>query len=205
MSLPFDPLVPRTLRLPKALAKRRSLADAPHVKPLNEFTQQLRHAYPDFPVPLFDPLDGGTAARVMFLFEKTGPKADADSIRGSGFVSRDNDGRSAEWTFRLMRLAGVARTSTVLWNVVPWWDRKRVATPQQLRDGVAHIRELVTLLPVLDTIVYVGSNTTSAMTLLSDLPYRNYQSYHPSPRVRAAWAAKWLAIPDEWSKVMEGR
>lgn len=205
MSLPSDPLVPRTLRLPEVRARRRALLDAPHVKPLNEFAQRLRLAQPDSVVPHFDPFDGGTAARALFLFEKPGPKTDAASVRGSGFMSRDNDGRSAEWTFRLMRLAGVPRWLTLIWNVVPWWDGKRVPTPEQLRAGVDHIRELVTLLPLLDTVVFVGTNTSSAMSLLGDLPFRILQSYHPSPRVRAAWAARWLAIPDEWGQVMEER
>ena len=205
MSLPFDPLVPRTLRLPEVLAQRRALLTASHVKPLNEFAHRLQLGQPETRVPHFDPFDGGTAARILFLFEKTGPKADADSLRGSGFVSRDNDGRTAEWTFRLMRLAGMPRQLCVIWNVVPWWDRKRAASLEQLHEGVAHIRELVTLLPLLDTVVFVGSSTTSAMALLDDLPYRIVQSYHPSPKVKAAWAANWLAIPDEWAQVMEGR
>lgn len=205
MPLPYDPQVPRTLRLPKVRARRREMSGAPHVKPLNEFAQRLQLAKPESPVPRFDPFDGGTAARILFLFEKTGPKADADSLRGSGFVSRDNDGRTAEWTFRLMRLAGIPRSLTVIWNIVPWWDRKRAASPEQLQEGVAHVRELVALLPLLDTIMFVGDGTSAAKALLSDLPYLNFQSYHPSPKVRAEWAGKWLAIPDEWARVMEGR
>ena len=108
MSLPFDPQVPRTLRLPEVRERRRALLSASHVKPLNEFAERLRLGRPGSTVPFFDPLDGGTAARILFLFEKPGPKTDADSPRGTGFVSRDNDGRTAEWTFRLMRLPHTA-------------------------------------------------------------------------------------------------
>ncbi len=205
MSLPFDPPIPRTLRLPEVVARRRALLDAPHVKPLNDFARRLRLAQPDAMVPHFDPFDGGTAARILFLFQKPGPKTDANSLRGSGFVSRDNDGRTAEWTFRLMRHAGIPRSLIVIWNVVPWWDRRRAASPEQLRDGVAHVRELVTLLAFLDTVVLVGDNTADALALLGDLPYRVSQSYHPSPKVKAAWAGRWLAIPDEWAKAMEDR
>lgn len=205
MPLPFDPPVPRTLRLPEVVARRRALLSAPHVEPLNEFARRLQLAQPEATVPHFDPFDGGASARVLFLYEKAGPKTDAASLRGSGFVSRDNDGRTAEWTFRLMRLAGIPRSLTVIWNVVPWWDRKRAASPEQMREGVAHVRELVTLLPLLDTIMYVGDKTAAAKRMLSDLPYRNFRSYHPSPKVRAEWAAKWLAIPDEWARAMEGR
>lgn len=205
MSLPFDPQVPRTLRLPEVRDRRLALLGLPHVKPLTDFAERLRQVRPDATVPYFDPLDGATAARVLFLFEKPGPKTDAGSPRGSGFVSRDNDGRTAEWTFRLMRLAGVPRSLSLIWNVVPWWDRRRAASLEELREGVEHVRELVARLPLLDTVVFVGENAARSMPRLRDLRLRTLASYHPSPRVRAEWAAKWLAIPDEWSRAMDGR
>lgn len=205
MSLPFDPQVPRSLRLPEVRDRRVALLDAPHVKPLTDFAERLRQARRESTVPHFDPLDAGAAARVLFLFEKPGPKTDAASPRGSGFISRDNDGRTAEWTFRLMRMAAVPRSLTLIWNVVPWWDRRRIVTTEELRNGTEHVRELVKRLPLLDTVVFVGESAARSMPLLRDLDLRVFASYHPSPRVRAAWAAKWLAIPDEWARVMEGR
>lgn len=205
MSLPFDPQMPRTLRLPEVRDRRLSLLGAPHIKPLTNFAERLRQARPDATVPHFDPLDGGAAARILFLFEKPGPKTDAANPRGSGFISRDNDGRTAEWTFRLMRLADVPRSMALIWNVVPWWDRRRAASPEELREGVEHVRELVTHLPLLDTAVFVGEKAARSMPLLRDLKLRVLRSYHPSPRVRAEWAADWLSIPDEWARAMEGR
>ena len=205
MSLPYDPLVPRTLRLPKVRLQRLDLLDLPHVAPLNDFARVLQAERPDAMVPHFDPLDGGTAARVLFLFDKPGPKTDAGSPRGSGFMSRDNDGRTAEWTFRLMRYAGIPRQLTVLWNIVPWWDRRRISTPEELEDGAARCRELVNILPLLDSVVLVGASAATAEPLFENEGWRIFQSYHPSPRVKAEWATKWLAIPDEWSQVMEDR
>lgn len=205
MSHPFDPQVPRTLRLPEVRRERVALLGSPHIKPLTDFAESLRQVRPDATVSYFDPLDAGTAARVLFLFEKPGPKTDAASPRGSGFISRDNDGRTAEWTFRLMRLAGVPRSLTLIWNVVPWWDRRRAVSPEELRKGIEHVRELVARLPLLDTVVLVGEKAARSVPLLGDLKLRVLASYHPSPRVRAAWAAKWLAIPDEWARVMEDR
>ena len=202
MSLPFDPLVPRTLRLPEVCDRRRALLGTPHIRTLTEFAERLQQDRPETAVPYFDPLDGGTAARILFLFEKPGPKNDVLSPRGSAFISRDNDGRTAEWTFRLMRIAGIPRSLIVIWNVVPWWDRRRVVSLDELREGVEHVRELLPLLPLLDTVVYVGERAAS---LLGGLPLRTFESYHPSPKVKSAWAAKWLAIPDEWARVMEGR
>ena len=205
MSLPFDPQVPRTLRLPEVRDRRLALLGSPHVKPLSDFAERLRRLRPDVTVPHFDPLDGGTAARVLFLFEKPGPKSDADNPRGSGFFSRDNDGRTAEWTFRLMRMAGVPRWLVLLWNVVPWWDRRRAVPPEELREGANHVRELVEHLPLLDTVVFVGEKAARSLPLLRDLEVRFLASYHPSPTVRSAWASRWLAIPDEWARVIENR
>ena len=205
MSLPYDPLVPRTLRHPKVRRRRLRMLDLPHVAPLTDFARALQAERPETMVPHFDPLDGGTAARVLFLFNKPGPKTDAGTPRGSGFISRDNDGRTAEWTFRLMRFAGVPRQLTVLWNIVPWWDRRRLTTPEELKDGAARCRQLVNLLPLLDSVVLVGESASAAGPLFADEGWRIFESYHPSPRVKAEWAAKWLAIPDEWSRVMEDR
>ena len=120
-------------------------------------------------------------------------------------MSRDTDGRTAEWTFRLMRIAGIPRTLTVLWNIVPWWDRRRAVTPEEIEEGVGRVRELKQCLPLLDSVVLVGPGAARAEPLLKRENWRVFESYHPSPKVKAAWASKWLAIPDEWAKVMEGR
>ena len=205
MSLPFDPLGPRTLRHREVRQERLRLLDLPHVQPLNDYARRLRAERPDTVIPHFDPFDGGTAARVLFLFEKPGPKNDASTPRGSGFMSRDTDGRTAEWTFRLMRIAGIPRTLTVLWNIVPWWDRRRAVTPEEIEEGVGRVGELKQCLPLLDSVVLVGPGAARAEPLLKRENWRVFESYHPSPKVKAAWASKWLAIPDEWAKVMEGR
>ncbi len=118
MSLPFDPLGPRTLRHREVRQEPLRLLDLPHVQPLNDYARRLRAERPDTVIPHFDPFDGGTAARVLFL---------------------------------------------------------------------------------------VGPGAARAEPLLKRENWRVFESYHPSPKVKAAWASKWLAIPDEWAKVMEGR
>jgi hypothetical protein len=71
---------PRLLRDTEQIRLRRSELVKPHIKPLADFAESLRNAaYGE--VPDFDPWDGGTQAKVLFLFEKPGPKAFA-----SGFV-----------------------------------------------------------------------------------------------------------------------
>ena len=88
-------------------------------------------------VPYFDPLDGGIDARVLCLFEKPGPMTDsrprAGKRIGSEFISRNNDDRSAEATFRFMVQAGIPRELTVTWNVVPSWNGTRRVRASGLR------------------------------------------------------------------------
>jgi hypothetical protein len=75
-------------------------------------------------IPDFDPCDGGTRAHVLCLFEAPGPRAVE-----SGFVSRNNPDQTARNIFELHQQAGLARTSVVLWNIVPWY----VGTGQRIR------------------------------------------------------------------------
>src|SRR5271170_2745460 len=66
---------PRSLKSPAAQERRRAMLTLPHVAPLVRYTEQLR-SRPGACVPEFDPCDGGIDARILFLFEKPGPKTD---------------------------------------------------------------------------------------------------------------------------------
>ena len=52
---------------------------------------------------------------------------------------------------------------------------------------------------------HVGDSAARAAPLFEDGDLRVFESYHPSPRVKSEWASKWLAIPDNRARVMEGR
>jgi hypothetical protein len=91
------------------------------MRKLTQFAAALRERGMGI-VPDFDPLDGGVDARILFLFEKPGPMTSEDR-GGSGFISRNNDDPTAEATFRFMQAAGIPRTLTVIWNVVPCGTR----------------------------------------------------------------------------------
>jgi hypothetical protein len=69
------------------------LFDAPHIAPLTDFVRRLR-AERGGAVPWFDPTEAGADARILLLFENPGRRADA--AQGSGFISADNDDKSAE-------------------------------------------------------------------------------------------------------------
>jgi hypothetical protein len=79
----------------------------PHIAPLTAYVATLRDRGMS-EVPDFDPLDSGKDARVLFLFEKPGPKT-SEVGGGSGFISRNNDDPTAEATFRFMQEANIPR------------------------------------------------------------------------------------------------
>lgn len=64
---------PRSMSDAAVREGRRAMLGDPHVKPLTDYVAKLRKRGPG-EVPDFDPLDGGVNARVLFLFEKPGPK-----------------------------------------------------------------------------------------------------------------------------------
>jgi hypothetical protein len=64
--------------------KREALRRDPKMKPLREFTDDLR-ARSGESVPNFDPDDGGIEAEVLFLFQDPGP-----TVKDTDFISRDN-------------------------------------------------------------------------------------------------------------------
>jgi hypothetical protein len=100
---------PRTLRDPGERERRRAMLILPHMAPLVEYAAELRKRN-GVEAPEFDPLDGGVDAQILFLFEKPGPMtARAGRRIGSGFISRNNDDRTAEATYKFMCQAGIPR------------------------------------------------------------------------------------------------
>ncbi len=174
----------------------------PHVAPLAAYAGRLR-ARPGVEVPDFDPCDGGVAARVLFLLEKPGPMTapSRPGRSGSGFISRDNDDATAEATYRFMAEAGLARTDTVIWNAVPWWNGTIRITAAECAAGIVELRPLLDLLPRLHTAVLVGRTAARARPVLGRL--RLLESAHPSPQVRAGYRAMWDAIPGVWRQAAE--
>ena len=101
-----------------------------------------------------------------------------------------------------MEKAGIARGLTVIWNVIPWWNNTRHVTGQELRDGIACVKEeLISLLPKVRTIVLVGKSAAKAEPDLKTTELALFTSDHPSPLVRAKFPERWDAIPLEWAKV----
>ena len=192
---------PRSLRDSAERQRRRALLDCPRMRPLQDYVNKLRQAYPDVQVPDFDPLDGGVDAQVLFLFQK--PSRKTVGTTGSGFISRNNNDDTAEATFKFMEEAGIPRERTITWNVVPWWNECNDVTPADRRaiSAGSHqwLKQLLKLLPRLRAVVLVGTvaQETWPAWLRPDLYV--VRSYHPSPRGKTP--EKWRAIPQRWAKV----
>jgi hypothetical protein len=192
---------PRSMRDSSVRERRRRMLDLPHVVRLTAYAASLRESG-SVEVPDFDPCDGGTAARVLFLFEKPGPMtAQGTGKLGSGFISRDNDDPTAEATFMFMQQAGLRRTLTVIWNVIPWWNGTITVTKQERIAGAKAVRELMGLLPELRAVVMVGRNAATVQPYLETTGKTLFTSDHPSPRVKARWPERWKAIPSKWAQV----
>ncbi len=93
-----------------------------HVEQLNKAVDSLSLEHPR-KVPYFDPFDGGTQAKLLFVLRS--PVLGAVE---SGFVSRDNDDAAAANTFRVFENAGIPREQFALWNAIPWYAQHGCAT-----------------------------------------------------------------------------
>ncbi len=194
---------PRSMRNENVWQQRKEMIDLPHVAGLSAYGELRQDG--QLQVPDFDPLDGGVDAQVLFLFEKPGPMTvESGERRGSGFISRDNDDATAEATFRFMRQAAIPRKVTIIWNVIPWWNGTLKVTGLELRRGLACLDALVKLLPLLSAVVMVGRNASRAKHYFESTKcsFALFDSYHPSPLVKATSRAKWEMIPSQWARIL---
>jgi hypothetical protein len=186
----------RSMRDSGVQQRRRAMLHSPNIARLTDYVANLRKRNLG-DVPDFDPLDGGVDACVLFLFEKPGPM----TIR-SGFISRNNDDGTAEAIYNFMKEARIPRKSTVIWNVVPWWNGTRKMRAQELDDGNACVRELISELPALCAVVMVGNKAAEAKPFLETTSLALFRSSHPSRVVKAIFPSRWKAIPSEWARVL---
>lgn len=173
-----------------------AMLQAPHVVALTDFVARLRAARPAALVPDFDPTEAGVRARILLLLEAPGPKATRDR-GGSGFVSPDNDDATAQSLWELFGEAGINRgIDIVTWNVVPWYigsaTRIRAASPTDLLEGQARLKELLGLLPDVRTVVLLGKKAQAAWRRLGvirpviECPHPSPQNLRTRPTARPA-------------------
>ncbi len=155
---------PRAHRDPVFLAAKVARLREPHVAPLNDLADRIG-VETGMAVPAFDPDSAGINARSLFLFEAPGARSTAAAgpraaAKGSGIISPDNNDGTAENMWRLHEAAGLARTSTLAWNIVPWYvgtDTKiRPVERDDLQAAAPYLAALIALLPDLRVVVTFG-------------------------------------------------
>lgn len=154
-----DPSTPRAHRDLREIRRKQALLDERHVAPLTALVRQLRSEHGPDSVPWFDPTEAGVHARILLLFENPGRRADA--VHGSGFISADNDDRSAENMWRIFREAGIDRSREVVnWNIVPWYlgDAQKIGSVRtsDIDEARPALDRLLALLPDLRVVILCG-------------------------------------------------
>lgn len=174
---------PKTLGSPTAREERTRMLTMSHIAPLSDFVEKLRTEMgPDFAIPYFDPLDGGINASILFLLEAPGAKAVF-----SGFISRNNPDETAKNFFELNKMAGIDRSATVCWNVVPWYigteTTIRPANYDDIEQALASLKRLFELLPKLRIVVLMGKKAAhiELKVLKMNPTVKVFTIPHPSP------------------------
>ena len=105
-------------------------------------------------------------------------------------MSRNNPDQTAKNLLELMESASLPRTSTLFWNVVPWYlgeddaSRIRPANTTDVQEGLLYLRILIGMLTHLKVIVLCGKKpqlvTDEIRTFSNALIV---QTHHTSPQV----------------------
>ena len=181
---------PNALKSPDERQRRIALLNQSHIAPLAKYLADIKAEHPEKDLPCFDPCDGGASAKVLFLLEAPGRKAVV-----STFISRNNPDPTARNMCDLFQEAGISRSDTVIWNIVPWHvgdgDRIRAVNNDDIRQSLPYVEDLLSLLPNLKVIALVGKKAQSAKSQirqLTSLPI--IDTPHPSARVFNVWPHK---------------
>ena len=169
---------PKSLGDAKIREERLKLLNQEHIQPLTDFVHKMRKEKElADEIPFFDPLDGGVNARCLFVMESPGKKANA-----SGFISRNNPDPTAENLFNFFKEAGIPRSQTVLWNIVPWSTEYAKHTPE-VSSGTYYLKEFLMLLPNLEAVVFSGLTSQRAIPeleqYLGDRKIEIIKCWHP--------------------------
>ncbi len=192
---------PGSLANPDVARRRRDMLAMEHVRPLAAYAERLRTR--GF-VPDFDPLDGGTTAKLLVLLEKPGPKTVPP--KGSGFVSMNTDDPTAKTIHRLVHQAAIPRPGIVLWNIVPWWNGTMAVTSAEQRAGAGELASLLALLPGLRGALLAGNPAAQwGSPALRETELLLFRCVHPSGQARAGPASRerWLQLPQIWRQAWQ--
>ena len=167
------PSLPRGHKVKALLQRKMLLIDSPHVKELNEWVRLVNQArggeaLGDSLVPWFDPSDGGATARILILLEAPGRGASA--VKGSGFISIDNDDATAANMFNLVTQAGLQRESFAIANIVPWYlpdgTRTRATRRQDVLDASMYVDAMLGSFDELHLVMTMGEHAAKGWEAL---------------------------------------
>ncbi len=197
-----DPDLPYALGNPEEIERRRAMLTLPHIVPLVEYAQQIATRMGSgYEIPHFDPCDGGVNAKVLFLLEAPGRKAMA-----SGFISRNNPDPSAKTICTLLAVAAIARSVTLLRNIVPWYVGDDLAiwpvTELDIATALPFFTELIALLPHLRAVVLLGRKAQNVKSQLVRMTNAQlFESHHPSQRVMNRWPERRAEMSDTFRRL----
>ena len=181
---------PYALKMLDERQRRVEMLGQSHIEPLIEYLMAIKAEHANKDLPYFDPCDGGIYAKALFLLEAPGPKAVE-----SAFISRNNPDPTARNMCNLLLEAGISRSDTLLWNIVPWYvgskGNIRAVNSNDIRQSFPYLKMLIELLPNLKVIALVGKKAQSAKGQIFELTgVPIIETHHPSARVFNVWPHK---------------
>lgn len=177
--------MPRRMADPRYRAEQWEHRYDAHVEPLNRLVDELGETEPDSRPPYIAPMYRGVHARVLAVLRDPGPRA--GGVRGSGFLSVENDDQTAERQTGFFAEAGLDPAEVVPWNAYPWYINA-APSKEQLRRGLAPLRRVVDLMADLRVVLLAGKDAQAAWQLFTAehgavVAARGVQAvatYHPS-------------------------
>jgi hypothetical protein len=132
------------------------------VAAVNRFIDELGSGHEAGHPPYVPPICGGVEALALSISRDPGPKA--GGIKGSGFLSVENDDPSAERMGKFLRNAGIDYGHVLPWNAYPWYINSD-PTAGQLSAGVEPLRNLIALTPRLRAVTLHGAAAAKSWKL----------------------------------------
>lgn len=174
-----------------------------HMSRLNIYWWTLRDRGWD--VPHFDPLDGGSDAKLLVLLERPARLGTAPR-----FVSRDNPSPTQRNLRCFLSEAGIERKTTVLWNLVPWLppiSSKRNHSPRraEIEGGLVEIPRFLNCLPHLRGVLLAGRTAACAAPVVTECrpELTVFRMPHPSPILLATDPRYATTIADTLARVAQ--
>jgi len=106
----------------------------------------------------------------------------------------------------LLDAAGLPRTTTLLWNIVPWYvgseEKIRAVKKSDITTAIPFLKELINFLPNLKAIVLVGRKAQNAKSQIIQLTSaRLFESHHPSQQVMNRWPERRVEMLDTFKSL----